>query len=422
MRLRALATVLAVVVILLAGAMSAFAQTTGSATLTGTVVDNVGVVPGATVTATQVSTTVPRTVTTNEQGEFRIPSLPPGRYTVKVEMDGFKPINMPAFNLLGNEIRGLGKLTLTAGGISESVTITAEVTPVQTATSALTKNITSDTLVSVQVKGRDIFGMMKILPGVVDTTNSRDFAQWNSGRGLSINGGNSLNKNTTIDGVPVGEEGGDGTTHITPNIDAVGEVNVITSGYTAENGRQSSGLISIVTKSGTNQFRGSAWYNARRDEGNKNDFFRIKQGNAKPFFEVNISGYSIGGPVIIPKVMDSRTNSKKTYFFISQEFTDDIRPTDIARSNLPTLLERNGDFSQTLLTTGASTATAAPGGTPGTGTGLIQPIIQPNTRTTANPSGTAFPGNKIPESSFNPVGRALLLLMPTPNAITHPAA
>ena len=273
---------------------------------------------------------------------FRIPSLQPGRYTVKVEMDGFRPINMPAFNVLAGEIRELGRLTLTAGGVAESVTITAEVTPVQTATSQLTKNITSDTLVSVQVKGRDIFGMMKILPGVVDTTNSRDFAQWNSGRGLSINGGNSLNKNTTIDGVPVGEEGGDGTTHITPNIDAVGEVNVITSGYTAENGRQSSGLISIVTKSGTNQFRGSGWYNARRDEWNANGYFDKKEQRAKPFFEVNISGYSFGGPVIIPKVMDSRTSQKKTYFFISQEFTDDLRPTSISRTNLPTALERHG--------------------------------------------------------------------------------
>ena len=138
-------------------------------------------------------------------------------------------------------MRELGRLTLAAGGMTETVNVTAEVTPVQTASSALTKNITGDTLVSVQVKGRDIFGMMKILPGVVDTTASRDFAQWNSGRGLSINGGNSLNKNTTIDGVPVGEEGGDGTTHITPNIDSIGEVNVITSGYTAENGRQAAG-------------------------------------------------------------------------------------------------------------------------------------------------------------------------------------
>ena len=275
------------------------------------------------------------------------------------------------------EIRELGRLALTAGGVTESVTITAEVTPVQTATSQLTKNITSDTLVSVQVKGRDIFGMMKILPGVVDTTNSRDFAQWNSGRGLSINGGNSLNKNTTIDGVPVGEEGGDGTTHITPNIDAVGEVNVITSGYTAENGRQSSGLISIVTKSGTNQFRGSGWYNARRDEWNAISYFDKKEQRAKPFFEVNISGYSFGGPVIIPKVMDSRTSQKKTYFFISQEFTDDLRPTSISRTNLPTALERKGDFSQTILTTNNSTATAAPGGAPGTGPGIKQVLVNP---------------------------------------------
>jgi hypothetical protein len=250
---------------LLVGATSALAQT-GNATLTGTVADNVGVVPGATITATQAQTSVVRTGVTNDQGVFRLPALPPGRYVVKVEMDGFRPVSIEEFTLLANEVRELGRIVLTAGGITESVTITAEVTPVQTANSALTRNITGDTLVSVQVKGRDVFGMMKILPGVMDSHTSRDYAQWNSGRFLSINGGNSLNKNTTIDGVPVGEEGGNGTTHITPNIDSIGEVNVITSGYNAEHGRQSSGLISIVTKSGTNQYRGSGWYNMRRDE------------------------------------------------------------------------------------------------------------------------------------------------------------
>ena len=398
------ARVLPLILILLAGAAPAFAQT-GSAVLTGTVVDNVGVVPGATITATQVETNVPRSATTNEQGVFRIPSLQPGRYTVKVEMDGFRPIAMPAFNLLAGEIRDLQRLTLTAGGVAESVTITAEVTPVQTATSQLTKNITSDTLVSVQVKGRDIFGMMKILPGVVDTTNSRDFAQWNSGRGLSINGGNSLNKNTTIDGVPVGEEGGDGTTHITPNIDAVGEVNVITSGYTAENGRQSSGLISIVTKSGTNQFRGSAWYNARRDEWNANGYFDKKEGRAKPFFEVNISGYSIGGPVIIPKLLDSRTSTKKTFFFLSQEFTDDLRPTSVTRTNLPTALERAGDFSQTILTTNNSTA---------------QPERDHADDHRPEHVAAVSPGNEIPKDRWHPTGRALLNQLPEPNLIFNP--
>jgi hypothetical protein len=392
--------------ILLAGAGVASAQgALGNATLTGTVVDNVGVVPGATVTATHVETNSARTATTNDQGEFRLVSLPPGRYTVKVEMDGFRPVNISEFSLLGGEVRPLGRLALTAGGVTESVTITAQVTPVQTANSALARNITGDTLVSVQVKGRDIFGMMKILPGVIDTHTSRDYAQWNSGRFLSINGGDSLNKNTTIDGVPVGEEGGGGTTHITPNIDSIGEVNVLTSGYNAEHGRQSSGIIQITTKSGTNQLRGSAWTNLRRDEWNKNDFFRIQSGQAKPFFEVNIGGYSIGGPVVIPKVIDSRTSEKRFYFFASQEFTEDVRPTDVSRSNLPTALERSGDFSQTFF----GKATLQPDGTI-TGTSNLNVIRDPNT-------GQPFPDNVIPQERFHPIGRAMLLLAPLPNNV-----
>jgi hypothetical protein len=162
-----------------------------------------------------------------------------------------------------------------------------------------------------------------------------------------------------------------------------------------------------VTKSGTNQFRGSAWYNARRDEWNKNSFFRIKEGNPKPFFEVNISGYSVGGPVIIPKLLDSRKSAtKKTYFFVSQEFTDDLRPTSISRTNLPTALERAGDFSQTIMTTGQSTAQP---------NGIVQQIIDPNTL-------QQFPGNKIPQERWHPLGRAFLNLLPEPNMQLNPIA
>src|SRR4030095_15094443 len=303
--------------LVLAGAIPALAQGQGNAVLTGTVLDPDGVVPGATVTATDPATSITRSAVSNEQGTFRLLALPPGRYTISVEMEGFKKITIPDVALYSGETRDLGKLTLQVGVRSENITVTAEVTPVQTTASTVSRTVTGDQLRMIEVKGRDVFGMMKILPGVIDTTFSRDFAQWNSGRGLSINGGNSLNKNTTIDGVPVGEEGGDGTTHITPNIDAIGEVSVISSGYTAENGRQSSGLIRITTKSGTNRLKGSGWYNARRDEWNKNDYFRIKQGTAKPQFNVNISGYSIGGPAASPKELARRTNSKKTYFFFS---------------------------------------------------------------------------------------------------------
>ena len=119
-------------------------------------------------------------------------------------MEGFKEISLTDIMLLSGETRDVGRLVLSVGVRTESITVTAETTPVQITTSSLQKTVTGDQLTMIQVKGRDIFGMMKILPGVVDTTFSRDFAQWSSGRGLSINGGNSLNKNTTIDGVPVG--------------------------------------------------------------------------------------------------------------------------------------------------------------------------------------------------------------------------
>ncbi|MBI4476620.1 MAG: TonB-dependent receptor [Acidobacteria bacterium] len=382
----------------------AFGQGGGTGTLTGTVVDSTGAtLPGALVTATEVSTGSARTAVSSEAGLFRIPALNPGRYRLSVELASFKTVTVADINLLSSEIRDLGKLTLEIGAIAESVTVTSEVTPVQTASSSLQRTVTGEQLTMIQVKGRDIFGMMKILPGVVDTTFSRDFASWSSGRGLSINGGHSLNKNTTIDGVPVGEEGGDGTTHITPNIDAIGQVTVITSGYTAENGRQSSGLISIVTKSGTSQLKGSGWYNARRDEWNAIDYLRKRQGAQKPFFEVNMYGYSIGGPVVIPKLIDSRSGGKKVYFFASQELTDDIRPTNVTRTNLPTALERMGDFSETRRTSSNPAIN-----------GTLQVIIDPLT-------GQPFPGNIIPPERIHPLGRAMLNLLPVPNGILNRA-
>lgn len=167
------------------------AQGSATATLTGTVVDNVGVVPGATVTATNLNTNTTAAAVTNDQGAFRIVSLDPGRYTARITMLGFKQINIAEFPLGAGEVRGLGRQTLTAGGVNETINATAEVTPVQTTSNALQKNLSGDLLTTAE-------------------RERRDFAAWNSGRNLSVNGGNSLNSNTTIDGVPAGEEGGNG--------------------------------------------------------------------------------------------------------------------------------------------------------------------------------------------------------------------
>ena len=147
---------------------------------------------------------------------------------------------------------------------------------------------------------------------------------------------------------------------------------MITSGY-GRNGRQSSGLIRITTKSGTNTLRGSGG-NARRDEWNKNDYLREQAGTAKPFFAVNIGGYSIGGPVVIPGVIDSR-RSRRRSTSSPRRNTPTTCGRRTSRTNLPTDLERRGDFSQTRITNGS-----------------IQPIIDPLT-------GQQFPGNVIPAAN-----------------------
>jgi hypothetical protein len=380
----------------LVGASTAFAQgTTG--TLTGTVVDAQGsAVPGATVTATEAETAAARTVVSNENGLFRIAGLDPGRYLLKVELTSFKPVSIADISLSAAEIRDLGKVKLEVGALTETLTVTSEITPVQVADSARRKTVTGDDLKNIQMKGRDIYNLLSVLPGVQDTNLNRDFSSWTSATQITINGAPSQNKDVRVDGINIVDEGGCGTAFVNLNMDAVNEVQVIANGYTAENGRNNGGMINVITKSGTNTFKGSAWYNGRRDQFNEIDYFRKVNKQAKPLYDVNISGYGFGGPLVIPGVVDSRKSTgSKTFFYVSQEYTTDKRPTTTVRSNLPTALERAGDFSQTRVTNGS-----------------IQPIIDPRT-------GAQFPNNIIPADRINSLGQKMLNLLPMPNGILN---
>jgi hypothetical protein len=394
-KVRCWALPLLMVAVSLAGASRASAQAV-SGILTGTVVDSSGgAVPGATVNATETATGVVRSAVSDEHGLFRFAALNPGAYVVAVELTGFKTTTVSDVTLSTAETRDLGKLKLEVGGISETLQVTSEVTPVQVSDSARRKTVTGTDLQNIQMKGRDIFGLLAVLPGVQDVNLNRDFSSWTSATSITINGAPSQNKDVRMDGINIVDEGGCGTAFVNLNMDAVGEIQVIANGYTAENGRNNGGLINVVTKSGTNTFKGSAWYNGRRDRFNANDYFRKINNQAKPLYNVNIQGYSFGGPFVIPKLYDSRKAEKKTYFFVSQEFTDDERPSVTSRANLPTDLERRGDFSQTFQTSGA-----------------LQPIIDPRT-------GQPFPGNIIPQDRISPLGLAMLNLLPKPNGILN---
>lgn len=153
------------------------------------------------------------------------------------------------------------------GTQSESVTVTAEVTPIQFASAERSATVTGDQLQNIQLEGRDVFGFTAILPGTLDTNNSRDFTTWTSMRDISINGATSGSKNVTIDGVNVIDEGAHQNAFVNPNVDAVSGVRVLTNGFQAEFGRNAGGTINIITKGGTNQLRASGWYSAQRAGG-----------------------------------------------------------------------------------------------------------------------------------------------------------
>jgi len=381
----------------------------GNGTLTATIVDaQGGALPGATVTVTEQATNATRTIVTDPDGVFRIPALPPGRYSLEITMEGFSPLRVTDISLAPAEVKSLEKIELKIGQLSESVVVAANATTVQTATSSRMGTVTAEQLTNIQMKGRDVWGMLAVIPGVQDTNMNRSFTTWTSMEAITINGSPNTSKVVVIDGVNVVDELGT-QAQVNPNMDAVGEVQVISSGYTAENGRSSGGLIIMTTKSGTSQFKGSGWYNARRKEWRANEYFRKKNNQEKSDYKVNIPGYSVGGPLFIPKVLDRG----KMFFFVSQEYTDDLRPATFSRTNYPTALERQGDFSQTYS-----------GNANGPGQGTVQPIINPDT-------GQAFPGNRIPLSCagipgcvngyLHPLGQQMLNLLPVPNGYFDPA-
>ena len=133
------------------------------------------------------------------------------------------------------------------------------------------------------------------------------------------------------------------TLHFEPNMDSIAEMRVLTSNYQAEYGRNSSGTISIVTKSGSQQFHGSAWVNKRHEMFNAKSFFQNHNGQPKSVYRFFVWGYSIGGPVYIPKLFN--TDKKKLFFFFSQEYTRQKPATQSGYANVPTVAQRAGDFA-----------------------------------------------------------------------------
>jgi hypothetical protein len=374
-----------------------FGQTISSS-IVGTVVDPANaIVPAAEVQLTDTRTGAIRTATTDSSGLFRFPNVLPTTYTLTIKASGFKTRIERGIELTSSETRDLGNVTLEIGSMTEQVSIMAEATPVQVASSERSQTVTGQQLNDITLKGRDLFGYLRSVPGVVDTAN-RDVTSPNGFGNITINGNTSA-KNFTVDGITDVDTGSNGTIHYEPNIDAIEELKVLTSNYQAEFGRNSGGTITVVTKSGTQSFHGTAAWNHRHEGFNANLWSNNRNGrNALGVpnsqispYRFNVETYSIGGPVFIPKVFN--TEKKKLFFFWSQEYTGQFVSGGTQNKYTPSALERGGDFSQSLQNNGA--------------------LIVINDPTT----GAPFPQNRIPSNRIDKTGQAMLNYFPMPNFV-----
>ena len=267
--------------------------------LTGTVMDPAGaVVPGAEITLTNQATAAKQAMTSNAAGLFLFPSILPGNYTVDVSMAGFRSYQVKDINVTMNERRSLGNIVLQVGQVQEKVEVTAEATPIQTASSERAGLVTTTQLQNTAIRGRDFVSLIATLPGVYDENmQSRDVSKGPGAGGLHINGGRSTSINFALDGIQNTDTGSNGGSHVQPNMDAVAEVVVLTSNYQAEYGRNSGGTINVTTKSGTQDFHGSSYWYYRHEGLYANSFFRNRTKTVRPIERIQNFGYTVGGPV-----------------------------------------------------------------------------------------------------------------------------
>ncbi len=373
------------------------ASQTITGSIFGSVVDNTGsVVPRASLKLVNTDTGAARAAITDQRGEFVISALDPGRYSLTVQVTGFKTLVRNDVVLTPSERLALGNLTLQLGTQTEQVTVAAESTPVQTASSERSAAITASEVVSLPIYGRTVTTLVSLAPGVVDTVGAENRKLGGGGAGgtnFNIAGSRSGDNDFSLDGITMSAVGGAPNAGYGVAMESVAEVKVMVSNYQAEFGRASGGNVQIVTKSGTRDFHGEGMYYMRNEALNANDFFDNRLGHARPRNRFNAIDYSLGGPVYIPRVFNK--NRQKLFFYWSEEYQPAKLTGGLQYSTVPTALERAGDFSQSIDQNGA-----------------LIPITDPTT-------GAPFPGNKIPQNRIDSNGQALLGVFPLPNFLNR---
>jgi hypothetical protein len=292
-------------VFLLGFAAGSSAQTV-TTRLEGTVQDSTGaVVPGAAISARDVKTQVHNELTSDAQGHFTFPSLQPGVYTLTITATGFQKEIVSGLELnaaaIVNQI-----VRLQVGQASESVSISASEETVQTTDSQVGRSITLRDIDTLPQLGRTPLSLSTFVPGAQINPGDVSFTH--------INGQRQGSNNLTLDGIDANDSVAPrlGLSLTATNTDSIGEFRMVTDGGKAEYGRNAGGQVQLITRSGTNQVHGGVFEYLRNTDLNANDFFNNAQGTARPKFIQNIYGFSLGGPVVFPKIYNGHN---KTFIF-----------------------------------------------------------------------------------------------------------
>jgi Carboxypeptidase regulatory-like domain/TonB-dependent Receptor Plug Domain len=371
----------------LALAIPGYAQNI-SGSLSGRLVDQQGAtVANATVTATEPSKNTTDTTKTNAQGDFVFPALQPGNYSVSAEQAGFKKSEKTGIVLEANSKLALGDIVMEIGAVTESIEVAAQATALQTESVDRSATINNRQMTNIQVNGRSPLDMAKLIPGVVATGN---FQVGGTGglSGVQANGSRGTSNQATINGIGNVDTGSNGGQNVSISLDSMAEFKILTGTYQAEYGRNAGAQVSMVTKSGTDQFHGSAYFYHRHDDLNANTWINNAKGISRNLYRYNDPGFTIGGPAYIPKILPVKN---KLFFFWSEEWQNQLVPNTPHNVLVPTAQERLGNFSQSKDSNGKALT-------------IRDPVTQ-----------LPLAGNTVPASELYVPGLALLNLFPQPN-------
>jgi hypothetical protein len=385
--------VLILIVTALLTAMVCLAQVEQGA-ITGAVTDGTGAsILKAKVTATNQATGTVASAETTDDGYYKLPYLLAGKYTVVVEMAGFTTNKVTDVPVLVGQTATVNAV-LKPGSVHDEVTVVANAVMVDQVSSSLGYVAGATQILELPI-GRSTYSLVNLSPGVIATGNT--------GTGPIVNGGRSNTTAILLDGQDTRNNSTLDNAY-TPPQEAVQEVRFITNSFSAEYGRSAGGVLAAAGKTGANQLHGSAYDYMKNDKLNANSWANNTNNVLRGRQRHNEYGFTISGPVFVPKVYDGKN---KTFFFFNFEQINDHGVSTPA-AQVPTALQKSGNFSQTFTSSGA----------------LIT-IYDPLT-TIADPtrgsgfSRTAFPGNIIPANRINPITSKIMSYYPDPTVAISP--